>query len=143
MVDISTLSLKNARPSDRPHFLIWDHPSELDVQTICFYNDAKRVNYRDHLLSRINLEERFLLLDRHLDRELDALRTICAESVKPIVILEGLDCLISYISTHSGEITFFWHRLKQMRQLKAILWLVLPSIIVPSNLPQQQFIKLD
>lgn len=143
MVDINTLSLKDAKPSDRPHLLIWDNPQELALQTISFYNNAVRVNYRDHLLSRLNPEDNFLLLHRHLDRELDSLRSICAESVKPIVIVEGLDYLITYLSTHSGEISLFWSRLNRIRQLRAILWLVLPSLIVPSNLSQLAYIKLD
>lgn len=142
MSTINSLPLKDAKPTDRPHFLVWDTPNEADLQQIIFYNNARRVNYRDNLLSRTNPQESFLILHRHVDRELKAIRSICSPANSPVVILEGLDCLITYLSIH-GQKELFWQKLLNLRQLTSLLWILLPTELIPYNLPQKRQLRVE
>lgn len=142
MQTISNLQLREAKPSDRPHILLWDSPNEVDLEQILYYNKAQRINYRDNLLSRIDeSKDRFLLLHEHLDRELEAIRSICSQATDEIVLLEGLDYLITYLSVQpSNALASLWHRLSQMRQLESILWILLPTKLTPPNWPEKRMI---
>ena len=131
------LVLTTAKPSDRPHFLAWDNPHDLAVNQLCFYNQAEKIDYRLNLLNRINPNTQFLILHQHLDREIKAIRDICANANSRVVLLTGLDCLITYLTIHPrGQVSIFWQRLINLRQLKAILWLLLPTPIIPHYLPR-------
>ena len=135
-----TINLKNAQPSDRPHFLLWDTPNQAALQQIAFYNHAQLTNYRDSLMGRIDSQDRFLLLHQHLDRELNAIRAICSASHCPIIILEGLDCLITYLSAHStSHKNLFWQKLLTMRQLENMLWILLPTKLIPYEVASRKW----
>ena len=134
MQTLSSLPLRNAKPSDRPHLLLWDTPNEADLEQISFYNHAERINYRDNLLSRIDSKERFLVLHQHLDREVDAIRAICSKSSHKVVLLEGLDALVTYLYAQpSIRAALLWQKLSNLRHLESILWILLPNKLAPPN----------
>ncbi len=137
MQTISSLKLREAKPSDRPHLLLWDTPNDLELYHLAFQNQAQPISYRNNLLSRIT-PSRFLVLHERLDLELAAIKQICASSNKPVVLLEDVDCLITYLNTQPpvAPITLFWKKLKDMRHLESILWIVLPSKLAPENWPE-------
>jgi hypothetical protein len=142
MPTINSLPLKDAKPTDRPHFLVWDTPNEADLQQIVFYNNAQRVNYRDNLLNRTNPQESFLVLHQQIDRELNAVRSICSECNSPVVILEELDCLMTYLSIY-GQKELFWHKLLNLRQLASLLWILLPTELILYNIPQKRQLRVE
>lgn len=142
MPTINSLPLKDAKPTDRPHFLVWDTPNEAALQQIVFYNNAQRVNYRDNLLSRTNPQESFLVLHQQIDRELNAIRGICSQCSFPVVILEELDCLMTYLSIY-GQKELFWQKLLNLRQLTSLLWILLPTKLIPDNLPPKRQLRIE
>ncbi|BCL36370.1 hypothetical protein [Nostoc sp. MS1] len=133
------LLLRDARPDDRVHLLLWDTPDEAELKRIVYYNNAHRINYRENLLQRIQPGESFLALHHNLDVELRAIKSICSGVDKQIVLLEGLDCLITYLQVTSGSrITLFWKQLEETRKLEKLLWILLPHQLAPKNwLPER------
>jgi hypothetical protein len=133
MTAIANLLLRDARPDDKVHLLLWDTPTEAELQHIAFYNNAHRVNYRENLLQRINPSDRFLTLHHDLDKELEAIKSMCAGVNKQMVLLEGLDCLITYLYVQpNSHITLFWNNLEKTRKLEKLLWILLPHKLAPS-----------
>ena len=47
-------------------------------------------------------------MHQQIDRELNAIRSICSECSSPVVILEELDCLMTYLSIY-GQKELLWH----------------------------------
>ncbi|MBN3897756.1 MAG: hypothetical protein HWQ41_21555 [Nostoc sp. NOS(2021)] len=134
MTDKADSLLRDARPDDRIHLLLWDTPDENELVRIAFDNNAQRVNYRKNLLQRIHPGENFLTLHHDLDLELDAIKSMCSGVSKQIVLLEGLDCLITYLQVTSGShITLFWKQLEETRKLEKLLWILLPQQLAPNN----------
>lgn len=134
MTDKADFRLRDARPDDRIHLLLWDTPDENELVRIAFDNNAQRVNYRKNLLQRIHPGENFLTLHHHLDVELDAIKSMCCGVSKQVVLLEGLDCLITYLQVTSGShITLFWKQLEETRKLEKLLWILLPQQLAPKN----------
>ncbi|CEJ43520.1 Uncharacterized protein apha_00874 [Umezakia ovalisporum] len=129
----------DARPDDRIHLLLWDKPDETELVRISHYNNAHRVNYRKNLLQRIHPEDTFLALHHNLDMELSAIKSMCFGVSKQIVLLEGLDCLITYLHITSGShITLFWKQLEETRKLEKLLWIMLPQQLAPKSwLPER------
>ncbi|KAM3100082.1 hypothetical protein ACKFKF_12845 [Phormidesmis sp. 146-12] len=128
------INLKQAQPIDRPHLLLWQNPSPIEIWNIAFQNNAQEIDYRTDLLDRISPDANFLMLNRYLDREFDRLRTFCAESPKPIVLLKNFDCLITYlIAKDPNSQDFFWRKLFDLNHLQGILWIVLPPTLVPAH----------
>jgi hypothetical protein len=133
MTAIANLLLRDARPDDKVHLLLWDTPTEAELQQIAFYNNAHRVNYRENLLQRINPSDRFLTLHHDLDKELEAIKSMCVGVNKQMVLLEGLDCLITYLYVQpNSHITLFWNNLEKSRKLEKLLWILLPHKLAPS-----------
>jgi len=127
MTAIANLLLRDARPSDRAHLLLWDTPTEFELDQITRYNNAQRVNYRDNLLQRTPPDAKFLTLHHQVEEEMAAIQAICEQTVKPIVLLEGLDCLITYLNVQPGNhTTLFWSSLENTRKLQSLLWIILP-----------------
>ncbi|MCT7951492.1 hypothetical protein NG798_16945 [Ancylothrix sp. C2] len=91
MQTINNLQLPPAQPSDRPHILLIENFDEAHLEHISFYNNAKRINYRQNLLNRLRPADKFLLLHLHLDRELNVISSICADNNSEVIILEKLD----------------------------------------------------
>lgn len=134
MTAIASLPLRDARPSDRAHLLLWDTPNPIELDQIIRYNNAQRVSYRENLMQRITPGSKFLTLHHQIDEELEAIKSICAQAVKPVVLLEGLDCLITYLNTQPGNhTTLFWSSLENTRKLPSLLWILLPHKIVPKT----------
>lgn len=131
-MQIDELRLGEARPSDRPHLLLWDNPDDMELRQLAYRNDAECVSYRTDLLSRIAPQNRFLALHHQAERELNAIRTICASTTKPIVLLKDLDYLITYLQVKSRT-TLFWQNLFNTRHLESILWIILPSKLALPN----------
>lgn len=133
------LLLRDVRPDDRVHLLLWDTPNETELKRIIYYNNAYHANYRENLLQRIQPGESFLALHHNLDVELSAIKSICSGVDKQIVLLEGLDCLITYLQVTSGSrITLFWKQLEETRKLEKLLWILLPHQLAPKNwLPER------
>lgn len=128
------LPLKDAKPSDQVHLLLWDNCNELDLKELIFQNNAQCISYRENLLSRINIQKKYLMLEQNLDEELTAIRQICSTAIKPVVILKDLDILITYLYIKpSSPITLFWQKLANLRHLEKILWLILPTKLKPPN----------
>lgn len=134
MTATSNLLLRDARPSDQVHLLLWDTPNPVELSQLMLYNGAERINYRDNLLQRISPDTRFLNLHYQIDEELDAIRSIAEQATKPVVLLEGLDCLITYLYTQPGDhITLFWSSLEKTRKLPRLLWILLPHKLAPTT----------
>jgi hypothetical protein len=129
---LSDLRLRAAQPQDSPHLLLWDHPDPEQLRQLVWREDAELVSYRDDLLKRIDPESRFLVLHQQCDRELAAIRNLCANTAKPVVILQDLDCLIAYLTVQSDSpMTLFWENLWKTRHLERILWIILPAQLAP------------
>lgn len=134
--------LRSAIPSDSPHILIWDNPSETDLSALAFQNNAKRINHRQTWLQRLPPDSQFLNLDCRT--EIQAIRALCQNITEPVVLLEDLDYLISYLSiSPDSPITTFWFNLAQMRHLPCLLWLVLPSLWVPSDWDTHRLLRFN
>jgi hypothetical protein len=130
------INLHDAVPTDRPHLLLQSGPDDFRLRQVCIANNAEYISYRDDLLARISGTERFLVLDRNIDRELDAVRTICAKLQGRVIVLDGLDVVITYLRARSPMFEkIFVHRLLNMRQLDGVLWLALPAALVPEDWP--------
>jgi len=143
MTVISNLPLRDARPSDQAHLLLWDIPNPFELDQITRYNNAQKVNYRDNLLQRISPDAKFLTLHHQVEEEMAAIQTICNQSTKPVVLLEGLDCLITYLNVQSGDhITLFWSSLENTRKLQSLLWIILPHKIVPKTWSEARLTRI-
>jgi len=124
--------LGRAVPSDKPHLLLWDKFDEHELRSIAYYDDAEVISYRQDLLNRLPPNISNLGLHENLEAELKAIRQICHNSCKKIVILCGLDCLITYILVQpEARITLFWQSLYRMRHLESVLWILLPTKLAP------------
>lgn len=109
MLTNNILPLKDAKPSDRIHLLLWDDYTELDLKELISYNNAQCISYRENLLSRINPQKKYLMLEQNLDEELTAIKEICSTAIKPVVILKEFDILLTYLYIKpSSPITLFW-----------------------------------
>ncbi len=134
MTAISNLPLRNARPEDRVHLLLWDTPNPVELSQITLYNGAQQVSYRENLIQRISPGAKFLTLHYQVDEELEIIKSICDQAVKPVVLLEGLDFLITYLNTQPGDyITLFWSSLENTRKLPRRLWILLPHKLAPKT----------
>jgi hypothetical protein len=135
MTAIASLPLRDARPDDQAHLLLWDTPNSFELDQIIRYNGAQYLNYREHLIQRTEPGARFLTLHHQIEEEFDAIRSICQNAIKPVVILEGLDSLITYLNTQPGgdHITLFWNSLENTRKLQCLLWILLPHKLVPAT----------
>jgi hypothetical protein len=143
MIAIANLLLRDVRPSDRVHLLLWDTPNQFELDQITRYNNAQRISYRENLIQRINPGDNFLTLHHRVDEELTELKSICEQSAKTIVLLEGLDCLITYLNTQHGDhITLFWSSLENIRKLQCPLWITLPHKLVPTTWPEARLIRI-
>jgi hypothetical protein len=137
-------NLNDASPTDRAHLLVQLSSDDVRLKYTCVVHNAELIHYRENLLGRVGGADRFLALDRHVDRELNAIRTICHDHHGKIVVLEGLDILISYLRARSAVFAiFFGQRLSQLRQLEASLWVALPPALVPEDWPVSRLEQLD
>ncbi|GJD20078.1 hypothetical protein RIVM261_050340 [Rivularia sp. IAM M-261] len=128
---INDLRLREARPSDRPHLLLWDTPNDLELNALVYREDAECISYRTNLLSRVSATSCYLALDKQLERELDEIKTLCVKTNKPVLLLKDLDCLITYLKIKpESPITLFWKSLFLTKHLESILWILLPSKLV-------------
>lgn len=133
-MQIKDLKLQEAKPSDRPHLLLWDTQNDLELRQLAYRNNAEWISYRTHLLSRIATQSGFLALHYQLERELDAIKAICATTHNPVVLLKDLDYLITYLRIQpESPITLFWRNLFITRHLESILWIILPSKLAPPD----------
>ena len=136
---IKDLGLPDVKLRDRPHLLIWDTPNDLELRQLAYQDDAEVISYRNNLLSRIPPQSRYLALHHQLEREFAAIRAICANTKKPIVLLKDIDYLITYLHIQpESPITLFWQSLFNTRHLESILWIILPSQLVPPNWVQSR-----
>lgn len=143
MTAISNLLLRDARPDNQAHLLLWDTPNSFELDQITRYNNAQRINYRDNLLQRTSPTANFLTLHHQVDEELAAIKSICDQAVKPVVLLEGLDCLITYLNVQPGNyITLFWSSLENTRKLQSLLWIILPHKLAPKTWSDARLIRL-
>jgi hypothetical protein len=136
--------LRNARPDNQVHLLLWDTPDENELVKISLYNNALRVNYRENLLQRINPDDRFLALQHNLDGELETIKSMCCGISQEVVLLENLDCLITYLQVQPrSQITLFWKNLEKTRKLEKLLWILLPHQLVPNTWPQERIKQIS
>lgn len=137
MIDVG--SLLDAELRDRPNILAWDRADVLSVRQLCSSLNAEYVNYRDDLIVRTRPSERFLVLDRYIDRELDVLRGFCSQTSRRVVVLHELEVLLAYLQSRPGPmLDVFAERLLRIRHLNALLWIVLPSSCVSNRWPEQR-----
>jgi hypothetical protein len=100
----------------------------LELNALVYREDAECISYRTNLLSRIPATSRYLALDKQLDRELNEIKILCANTNKPVVLLKDFDCLITYLNVKpESPITLFWESIFRTRHLESILWILLPS----------------
>lgn len=144
MIRITDLPLKDARPDNQAHLLLWDTFTQNELWQLKFHNNAELVNYRDNLLQRLDPENKFLNLHHTIDEELDAIKAICQKSQNPVVLLEGLDTLITYLRIKTGgKVTLFWANLEKTRKLESLLWIVLPQSLAPPNWPEDRILRVS
>jgi hypothetical protein len=133
------LNLREVELTDRPHLLGWDAVDPILVKQLCNTQNAEYVNYRDSLLSRTKPSERFLLLDRYIDREIDVFRDLCQKSAGRVLVLHEVDVFIAYLHSRPGPmLNVFWDRLLRTNHLNALLWIVLPMSCIPHRWPNLQ-----
>ncbi|MEC4813542.1 MAG: hypothetical protein SAK29_09775 [Scytonema sp. PMC 1069.18] len=84
------LKLREVQPSDRAHLLIWDTPNDQELRRLVYRENAECISYRTHLLNRIDTNKPFLALHLWLERELEAIKAICANTSNPVVLLNAL-----------------------------------------------------
>lgn len=131
---IKDLKLQNVKLRDRPYLLQWDTPNDSELRKLAYCDNAEVISYRTDLLRRIEPESRYLSLHHQLERELAAIKAICANTNKPVVLLKDLDYLITYLHIQTeSPITLFWSNLFNTRHLESILWIILPTQLVPPN----------
>ena len=131
------VQLRSAIPSDQPHLLAWDAADSISVRSLCNAQNADYVNYRDNLLGRTSNADKFLVLDRYVDRELKVIRDLCRKPPSQMLVLHELDVLLAYLESRPGRtINLFWDRLLRTRHLQAVLWIVLPTSCIPSRWPE-------
>lgn len=144
MSDLIKLSLKQARPDNQAHLLIWDNPTESSLWQIAYYNNAEQVNYRDNLMQRLDPDDKFLSLHHAIEKELAAIKAICQDSPKPVVLLEGMDTLITYLRIKAGgQVPLFWRNLEKTRKLESLLWILLPSPLAPQTWPENRILQVN
>ena len=143
MIMLNNLPLKDARPHNQAHLLLWDNPQDSELIKLSFHYNAQRVNYRENLLSRIYPDQSFLSLHHYLDREIEAIKSLCMGVNKSIVLLEGLDCLITYLYAQGHNTTLFWSNLEQTRKLETLLWILIPSNLAPGDWPKERLQSLN
>lgn len=142
MSSITNLRLWDRHPQHQIHLLLWNHPIELELKHLIFYNHAERINYRENLLTRLPPEQQFLTLHYYLDREIEAIKSLTYTS-KNMVFLEGLDCLIAYLNIQDYSLVdLFWSNLEKIRKLEKILWILLPEKMAPHNWSSDRVICL-
>jgi hypothetical protein len=144
MTATTSLPLKNARPDNQAHLLIWDAPTKQELWQLAYYNNAEQVNYRENLIQRLDPDDKFLNLHYAIDEELAAIKGICHDSVRPVVLLEGLDTLATYLRVKSGgRVTLFWQNLEKTRKLESLLWILLPQPLAPPNWPETRILRVS
>ncbi len=131
------IDLGSAVPSDQPHLLAWDAADPIDVRSLCNKQNADYINYRDNLLDRTSSEDKFLVLDRYVDRELKEFRELCLRARSEILVLHELEVLLAYLESRpGGMINVFWDRLLRTRHLAVKLWVVMPHSCIPPRWPK-------
>ncbi|MTJ07070.1 hypothetical protein [Anabaena sp. UHCC 0204] len=144
MLTINNLYLKDAKPTDSPHLLLWDNPNGLEIQQILFNNNAQLISYRDNLLSRIKPQQKFLSFQDKLGQELEEIKKFSTDTTKPIVLLKDMDILITYLYSYpQSPLSLFWNNLANMRHLQSILWIILPTKLNPPTWNINRFQKVD
>jgi hypothetical protein len=143
---LNAVPIADAKPSDRPHILVWDTCDEDGLEKLRFRHGTYRAYYAKDLLTRHEAQSSstYLFLHKRIDREIQALRNLCETSPTRYIQLEGLDRLISYLAfTNSSDLDMFWQKLLDLRQLTKLLWIILPSSLVPAYWPDERLYRLD
>jgi hypothetical protein len=141
---MAMVDLCDATPTDRPHLLVTLRTDGSALKQLCLSKNAVYINYRDELLARVSRTERFLVLDRNVDRELESLRTLCGRHQGRTILLDGLDALLTYLRARSlVGADVFCRRLCYLRQLEAVLWVAVPPALVPVEWPSSRLRTLD
>ena len=127
---INQLALDKVELRDRPYLLYTDKLSKTALNQLAFRYTADRVSYRDDLIKRhtSNSKSGYLNLQLHSSRELEAIKQMCQNATKPIVLLEDLDILLTYLYTRpNSPLNLFWQNLAATRQLACPIWILLPK----------------
>ena len=131
MIDaINQLALDKVELRDRPYLLYTDQLSKTALNQLAFRYTAERLSYRDDLIKRHTSISKsgYLNLQLHSSREVEAIKQICQNARKPIVLLEDLDILLTYLSIRANnQLNLFWRNLATTRQLACPLWILLPK----------------
>lgn len=139
MSDLRNVNLRQPKFSDRPYFLVWDTPTPDQLDQLAHQENAQQINYRENLLSRLPPDHNYLNLHNYIDREINTLKTLCATTTNPLILLEQFDLFITYLtSTPKSSISLFWEQFLQLRQLACPLWVILPQTLVPPQWPDWQ-----
>ena len=129
------LDLRRVELSDRVHLLACEAAN--NVRSLCNSQNAEYVNYRDQLLARTLKSDKFLVLDRYIDREIEGFRDLCSQSPGRVLVVDEVDILLAYLRCRPGpQLDIFWDRLRTARHFNALLWIVLPATCIPSRWPQ-------
>ena len=127
---INQLALDKVELRDRPYLLYTDKLSKTALNQLAFRYTADRVSYRDDLIKRHTSvsQSGYLNLQMHISREVEAIKQICQNATKPIVLLEDLDILLTYLHTRpNSPLQLFWRNLAATRQLACPMWILLPK----------------
>lgn len=127
---INQLALDKVELRDRPYLLYTDKLSKTALSQLAFRYTGDRVSYRDDLIKRhtSNSKSGYLNLQMHISREVEAIKQICQNATKPIVLLEDLDVLLTYLHTRpNSPLNQFWRNLAATRQLACPIWILLPK----------------
>lgn len=127
---INQLALDKVELRDRPYLLYTDKLSKPALSHLVFRYTADRVSYRDDLIKRHTSISKsgYLNLQLHTSREIEAIKQICENATKPIVLLEDLDILLTYLQTRPhSPLNLFWRNLAAVRHLACPIWILLPK----------------
>jgi hypothetical protein len=111
---INQLALDKVELRDRPYLLYTDKLSKPALSHLVFRYTADRVSYRDDLIKRHTSTSKsgYLNLQLHSSREIEAIKQVCENAAKPIVLLEDLDILLTYLQTRpNSPLNQFWRNL--------------------------------
>ena len=146
MPTLNDVPITDAKPSDRSHIIIWDDCDEDGLEKLRFRHGTYRAYYDRDLLTRHEAQSssNYLFLHKRIDREIQAMRDLCETSPNNYIQLEGLDRLITYLAcTNRSDLDLFWQKLIDLRQLPKLLWIILPSPLLPTNWPVERLHKIN
>jgi len=125
MTVIANLLLRDARPDDRALAAL-GHAQRTGTPTHCLLQQCP--SSLSGLCLGASIQRSVPVSITTWIENSEAVKSMCSGVSKQVVLLEGLDCLITYLYIQScSHITLFWNNLEKTRKLEKILWMASPQ----------------